>query len=403
MNKKGMLFLIVCLLFINSSYVFACQYTEIVSEEIFEDYYFQNDTLYGIGLNSSEIEGVENITHKKVQKTIETAVCIKCGNKTCLDDDTSCVNDKECGSGICNIAGFCGQEKVVNCPNGKLNCDDWTCLYPSNKSIGEGYSCEWECISGFGKEGVCKETNEKVMKDRTIFIVITLFVLAISLFLIIISNNKKIWDNKRKKESAKAKEKAKKEGKEIIKKSKKESAKAKEKAKKEGKEIIKKSKEELKRIENKLVIKNKQKKEIKEDLILLKNEKDKTKEEEKELINKKKELLEKNLEIEKLSEEEKNKQKKLDEEIRNSEIKRTTPFLNKQGYRVYLNEDGYEVFEDSGSPFHVWWFKHNHNRKIKKGYHIHHKDHNKRNNDIDNLEEKEPKEHYWEHKKRRFY
>ena len=79
---------------------------------------------------------------------------------------------------------------------------------------------------------------------------------------------------------------------------------------------------------------------------------------------------------------------------------RLTPFTNKQGHRVHINENGYEVFDRDGNLFHKWWFKHKNNRWIKEGYEIHHIDFNKRNNEIDNLEEITPEEHHKKHLER---
>ena len=62
--------------------------------------------------------------------------------------------------------------------------------------------------------------------------------------------------------------------------------------------------------------------------------------------------------------------------------------------------EGYEVFANSGKLFHRWWFEHNHDRKIKKGHEIHHKNLNKRDNRIENLVELSPKEHERLHKQR---
>ena len=92
-------------------------------------------------------------------------------------------------------------------------------------------------------------------------------------------------------------------------------------------------------------------------------------------------------ETEKLTQKIKAERKKLQKEKDKYKQERKKPFSNKQSYKVYINENGYEVFSNTGDLFHRWRFKHKHNRKIKPSYHIHHKDFNKRNNDIKNLEE----------------
>jgi len=86
---------------------------------------------------------------------------------------------------------------------------------------------------------------------------------------------------------------------------------------------------------------------------------------------------------------------KLSEEKTSLARDKLAPYKNKDGVLVHLNDDGYEVFHDTGLLFHIWKYK-KHFGLIPPGYEIHHKDGNKRNNDLDNLECL-PKE---EHKKR---
>lgn len=64
------------------------------------------------------------------------------------------------------------------------------------------------------------------------------------------------------------------------------------------------------------------------------------------------------------------------------------------GERYYLCG---HYFQHNGKRLHrvVWEY---HNGKIPDGYHIHHKDHNRYNNSIDNLQMLEEKEHFLEHK-----
>ncbi|MFH1916042.1 MAG: hypothetical protein ABIJ21_02145 [Nanoarchaeota archaeon] len=70
-----------------------------------------------------------------------------------------CRQDIDCISTVCNIAGFCGKEKIVTCQDGTINCNDYACLKPGSKKGGEAYSCEWECSSGIGVENTCKEKD----------------------------------------------------------------------------------------------------------------------------------------------------------------------------------------------------------------------------------------------------
>lgn len=129
----------------------------------------------------------------------------------------------------------------------------------------------------------------------------------------------------------------------------------------------------------------------------------KTQKLEKELDELKKRVDDKRKELKQTKEKQKTKQE-LETLIREEKEKREewerirlTKYRNKQGYPVYLNENGYEVFADSGNLFHIWWFKHNHKREIKPGHEIHHKDFDKENNDISNLEELTLAEHGQKH------
>lgn len=63
-------------------------------------------------------------------------ICRLCDGKICLNDGVSCNEDSECGSRICNIAGYCGIQKIVDCPNGLQNCNNQSCLEPKIKKKG---------------------------------------------------------------------------------------------------------------------------------------------------------------------------------------------------------------------------------------------------------------------------
>jgi hypothetical protein len=104
---------------------------------------------------------------KSEEVKINTSCKICQGGAICWDDDTLCnplYDDSKCGSGICNIAGFCGKTKIVDCPNGKLNCQDKICLEPSTKDFNEGYRCDFECKYG-GREEKCLE-NPFLIQNR---------------------------------------------------------------------------------------------------------------------------------------------------------------------------------------------------------------------------------------------
>jgi len=85
-------------------------------------------------------------------------VCKICNGKNCLNDNQNCSLNTQCGSGICNIAGYCGKSKVVECSSGLKNCNNESCLAPAVKEVGQPYLCEFECKEGFGKDGTCTHT-----------------------------------------------------------------------------------------------------------------------------------------------------------------------------------------------------------------------------------------------------
>jgi hypothetical protein len=306
---------------------------------------------------------ISNIEENTRTYSEEIEVCKKCDGKTCLNDNERCKLNSECGSGICNLAGFCGHKKIVDCPNGKLNCNNETCLLPSSKKTGEGYNCIWECESGVGEEGACK----RGLRDNLIFFIRILLGFGIAGYFIIKSFHKKGWARKER---------------EII-----------QKAEIEAKKIISKSQKDLEKINHEILDKENKKDKLKEELNSLKSKKSNS-----EKIRS--EIIRLNDEIENLSEKQKEKRNRLKEEREKLTKERLTPFTNKQGYKVYINEEGYEVLERTGTLFHRWWFEHNKNRKIKPGYEIHHKDFNKRNNNIKNLKEITHDQHRELHYKR---
>lgn len=113
----------------------------------------------------------------KVLKTRE--ICQTCAQGLqCLNDGHSCnpiYDDAKCGSGICNIAGFCGHIKIVDCPNGKLNCNDKICLTPSTKGEGEAYECQFECKSDRYDDGKCLKSSEELFAFMAGLIILTAF------------------------------------------------------------------------------------------------------------------------------------------------------------------------------------------------------------------------------------
>lgn len=110
-----------------------------------------------------------------------------------------------------------------------------------------------------------------------------------------------------------------------------------------------------------------------------------------------------------------NKKKKY---IENQYNKITKPYFDKDVLRKvlivpevrgdYITWQGYVCFYDNCKSIdnyryqdlvHIWNWKKHHDRKPRKGYHIHHKDHNKLNNSINNLEEIRSDVHKEKHRK----
>ncbi|MBU2616089.1 MAG: hypothetical protein KKC19_03220 [Nanoarchaeota archaeon] len=120
--------------------------------------------------------------------TKQKEICKLCDNEVCLNDGSQCnslYDDSKCGSGICNIAGFCGSQKVVDCPNGRLNCQDKICLESSTKEEGESYMCSFECKSDRFENGTClksslvlQQEEDKRNKNFIIFGVLVLIILS---------------------------------------------------------------------------------------------------------------------------------------------------------------------------------------------------------------------------------
>jgi hypothetical protein len=136
----------------------------------------------------------------------------------------------------------------------------------------------------------------------------------------------------------------------------------------------------------------KKKKSIEMDQQLIKKlEQEKEKEEELKIV--KERIKDSTEEIKELRTKEHKEKKKLKEG-------RLKPFTNKQGHPVIINDHGYEQFAESlkypgqaGEVFHRWYARKNIYYKNRgryrlhfSEYEVHHKDSNKRNNDLSNLD-----------------
>ncbi|MBU1111772.1 MAG: hypothetical protein KJ896_03260 [Nanoarchaeota archaeon] len=271
-------------------------------------------------------------------------ICNSLGYCGKLEDGRDCNEDLECVSGVCNTEDYCGV--IIECrDNTTTLCNNVECKVPSTKEVGEAYSCEWECNSGRGKDGVCSYSFVNII----IFFAIIGLAFGVSAYYI----------------------------REAI-----TGGKARDKAKK----VIKEAQDKLEEINHDLESKKKEKERLNSELLITEETKEKK--------------IKLNKEIDELTTKQREKSKALKVEREKLTKERLTVRTNKQGYKVYINENGYEVFERTGTLFHRWWFEHNHNRKIKIGYEIHHKDFNKKNNHINNLEELDHETHRKKHRSR---
>lgn len=157
----------------------------------FEDYFISETIDYfapgqscSVDQNSLRISYQSNSQLELKTEKVYEEVCKKCGEDICLNDGEKCSSNSVCGSGICNIEGVCGTEKIVECSEGFQNCNNESCLKIGVKNVGELYSCEFECKTNYGEDGVCKiSTKEKISKFVFIIIFLLIFVFIIYLIL----------------------------------------------------------------------------------------------------------------------------------------------------------------------------------------------------------------------------
>ncbi len=162
----------------------------------FEDYlisetidYFAPGQSCSVDQNSLKLSYQSNSQLELKTDKVYEEVCKKCGEEICLNDGEKCSSNSVCGSGICNIEGFCGTEKIVECSEGFKNCNNESCLEIGTKKAGVEYSCEFECKTNYGENGVCKTpTKEKIFKG----VYIGIFLLISSLVIYLILSDKKL-------------------------------------------------------------------------------------------------------------------------------------------------------------------------------------------------------------------
>ncbi len=281
------------------------------------------------------------------------------------NDGHLCIQPTDCLSGKCNIAGVCGD--FVQCPNGTQSCNDKVCVKPLNKTVGEAYSCIWECATRAGKDGVCQMSLIEKAKRFFIFVAIIGLIFAVAQYF------------HRKGNKARMVAETKKEQEKII-----------EEAKKKQEQITKEHNERIKNAENKLATLTRE----------LQEKRQYTEAEIKELNRKKEELRQYISEQRESVKHELEQWQKVipfpDEQVKGRLVIRN-PYLG--GYKCfYQGKDVLLERYNSSTLVHRWVWKEHNGRWPKAGYHIHHKDEDKFNNDTANLEEIEGDEHFRIHK-----
>lgn len=361
------------------------------------------DTRKVLGYVKLEIVNPGDLTSKLEKVTKQKIICKKCNGVECLNDGSSCTNPMACGGKHC-IEGYCSNSELCfnndcKCALDEIQCDDnERCVKKSIVPIDVKPECNkpQECITGYidSDSGLCEkspaqiqgeenqklkeemEHQERIQKEEHQRLMDELaqkekekkfmMLSIIGLAFLIISGGVVIYILKNKTE-------------------------------KERQKTIRKEIElEAKKIESKEFELNDLKKQISD-------------------IKKHKKLEKK--EVERLNHL-KSKTDKLIKDIDNQYKQITTPFFDGQVLRKviivpeikgdYITWQGYKCFYKEGRNLdeytyndlvHIWvWRKHNDNRLPRKGFHIHHNDHNKLNNNPKNLEEVEGKEHYEMHR-----
>ena len=230
-----------------------------------------------------------------------------------------CTNDDQCTLGVCNLE----LRKCTEYYNGNFGCniagkdyipceDSKTCVLPSSKKNGAGYSCETECISGRGVDGVCRMNIKSI-----IMYAIGVLIFLILVIVIIIIGAKYVHQRIIMREvKAQA---------DII------------RTKQES--LEKKTLMEIQEAQDRLVKSEKKNQEK------LKELRKRAEEEERRIHQRRGEIEKAN--------------QKLVDALVEAEAMRRKKYLNKQNYKVMRNENGYEVLirqdGSEGSLFHRFW------------------------------------------------
>jgi hypothetical protein len=322
--------------------------------------------------------------------------CRQCLGVYCLNNGVPCGSPAECGGGFC-VEGYCSNSEVCfnndcHCSGGEVQClNNRQCVPRGVVPVDSRPLCHnnLECNTSYidPTTGLCAKSPTqleeeeyaqqmaeealRIEKERNRGIIAGVFMtLSIIWFIVWFFSKKKLAESNM--DTIKLNlEKLEREHTNIL-----EELKLKKEFQSSITKTINLVEKDLDRLNG---LKNKSKKE-KEKVIHLNNDLREELKKKQKILGEKQSLLGEEQELKKQFEKE-----------------RLKLYRNKQGYMVHRSKEGYEVFHKGEKPFHRWWFKHKHNRPIKKDHEIHHKDFNKLNNDIDNLEELTWGEHRKKH------
>ncbi len=385
-------------------------------------YSIEDESTYSCRGYPCSIQGLSFLFKQPSNVTLE--LCSLCNLDICKNDGISCTNPQDCGSNSC-VEGYCSNSALCynnncKCSADKIQCNDnKRCVTKGIVPLDVKPECNksQECATGYidPNSNLCtkspsqleaqkeqklkdemllkiqeenaKKEQEAIKNKRTIAILLGLVIIVLIVIVgkIIIE---KVRSGILQMEIERIQEEIKHMEKEIelMSATKEYSKNLKNSINEEIKEGIKKIEklnQQIKDAENKAKISY---------IHQLKKEEEKQKERSKKLINTELELKQRIQKIERLR------------EIEEERIVHLLGTYKKKYGKEFILDNGYIRFANNlfypsqkGQLFHRWLFEKEHKRKIKINYEIHHKDFDKLNNNIENLEELTPEEHKAKH------
>jgi hypothetical protein len=403
-----------------------------------------------------QIFAPEELTLKKGYITKERTVCKLCNGQICINDGNSCLKDVECGSGHC-VYGLCSDSPYCynndcNCNANEVQCNNRICIAKNSIPIGIAPTCNaLECVTNYkDSNGLCAKTPETLqeeaaqaayekqqqeiaiqaaaqkVKDDVIIrakkekerefrnLILTIIGVTFCIFILaFIAALIKFFKGRDAigEEKGKALQEIERKARIAIENTRREQQRIIDEASK-GREGLK---SQLNRMNSELREKENTLSDLRNKIAELEKRKSASKDD---LVKLRDDELALSEQIDKLRQRNKTKT-----EAKNSEIDEQTKTIDaandklksateryektivdtyaKQGYKVHIR-NGYVAFDNTGNYFHIWKYESHHNKKVKPGHEIHHKDFNKLNNDINNLLELTREEHDRIHNERAY-